>query len=315
MTDHRQTDGSECPDQMTPDPITFLHQRLAEAREQLMAAGIAPAEAAIDVDLFARTILGWDRARVLTARTEPAPAALEPRFSEWLLRRAHREPSAYIVGNREFWGLDFRVTSDVLIPRPETEFIVEESLATLATMRLPSPRLADIGTGSGCLAISLLHEIANAYVTATDVSHAALAVARDNAGRHGVAQRVTYVETSFLEGIDGPFDLIAANPPYVKEGDKPALARDVRHEPDVALFGGATGLNGVEAVLDAAVRTLASGGWLVMEFGFGQEDDVRGLVGARPSLRIDRIRADLQGIPRTAVIQKQLGVGSVGIGN
>ena len=101
--------------------MTVFHQRLAEARDQLVAAGIAPADAAIDVDLFARTILGWDRARVLVARTEPAPAALEPRFSEWLRRRAHREPSAYIVGNREFWGLDFRVTSDVLFPRRETE--------------------------------------------------------------------------------------------------------------------------------------------------------------------------------------------------
>ena len=285
--------------------MTVFHQRLAEAREQLVAAGIAPAEAAIDVDLFARTILGWDRARVLIARTEPAPAALEPRFSEWLRRRAHREPSAYIVGNREFWGLDFRVTSDVLIPRPETEFIVEESLAILATLKVASPRLADIGTGSGCIAISLVREVANARVTATDVSRAALDVARDNARRHGIDERVVWVETSFLDGIPGSFDLIAANPPYVKEGDKPALARDVRHEPDIALFGGVSGLKGVEAVLDAAVRTLADGGWLVMEFGFGQDDDVRRLVAARPALRVDRVRADLQGIPRTAVIQRQ----------
>jgi release factor glutamine methyltransferase len=285
--------------------MTVFHQRLTEARDQLVAAGIAPAEAAIDVDLFARTILGWDRARALTARTEPAPAALEPRFSEWLRRRARREPSAYIVGNREFWGLDFRVTSDVLIPRPETEFIVEESLAILASLRLASPRLADIGTGSGCLAISLVREIADAHMTATDVSRAALDVARDNASLHGVDGRIEWIHTSFLDGITGPFDLIAANPPYVKEGDKPGLARDVRHEPDIALFGGASGLNGVEAVLDAAVRTLADGGWLVMEFGFGQEDDVRRLAAARPTLRFDRVRADLQGLPRTAVIQRQ----------
>jgi release factor glutamine methyltransferase len=193
----------------------------------------------------------------------------------------------------------------VLIPRPETEFIVEESLAILATLKVASPRLADIGTGSGCIAISLVREVANARVTATDVSRAALDVARDNARRHGIDERVVWVETSFLDGIPGSFDLIAANPPYVKEGDKPALARDVRHEPDIALFGGVSGLKGVEAVLDAAVRTLADGGWLVMEFGFGQEDDVRRLVAARPALRVDRVRADLQGIPRTAVIQRQ----------
>lgn len=284
--------------------MTVLHERLAEARGQLVAAGITPAEAAVAVDLFTRTILGWDRARVLTARTEPAPASLEPRLSEWISRRADREPSAYIVGNREFWGLDFRVTSDVLIPRPESEFIVEESLAILTDMAVTAPHLADIGTGSGNLAVSLVHEVAGAHVTATDVSSAALAIARENARRHGVHERVTWVETSFLDGIGGPFDLIAANPPYVKEGDKAGLARDVRHEPDVALFGGASGLQGVEAVLDAAVRTLVRSGWLVMEFGFGQEDDVRRLVSARPSLRIDRVRADLQGIPRTAVIQQ-----------
>ena len=290
---------------MSPEPIPFLHERLAEGRAQLVAAGIAPAEAAIDVDLFARTILGWDRARVLTARAEPAPTALEPRFSDWISRRARREPSAYIVGSREFWGLDFRVTSDVLIPRPESEFIVEEALGILEDLALPSPRLADIGTGSGCLAVSLAHQVPGARVTAIDISRAALAVARDNAHRHRIHHRVTWVQTSFLDGIAGPFDVIVANPPYVKEGDKPALARDVRHEPDVALFGGASGLRGVEAVLDAAARALTPGGWLVMEFGFGQEDDVRRLVAARPLLRIDRVRADLQGIPRTAVLQRE----------
>jgi release factor glutamine methyltransferase len=284
--------------------MTLLHEQLTAGRERLVAAGIEASSAAIDVDLFARTILGWDRARVLTARTEPAPEGLEPQFSEWILRRADREPAAYIVGNREFWGLDFRVTSDVLIPRPESEFIVEESLSILTALNLASPRLADIGTGSGCLAVSLAREITSAHIVATDISREALAVARDNARRHGVSQRTTFVETSFLDGIPGPFDLIAANPPYVKAGDKPALSRDVRHEPDVALFGGDTGLQGVEAVLDAASRTITSGGWLIMEFGLGQEEEVRRLVAARPTLRIERVRADLQGIPRTAVIQR-----------
>lgn len=284
--------------------MTSLHERLAAGRERLVTAGFEPVAAAIDVDLFARTILGWDRARVLTARTEPVPPALEPRFSEWILRRVDREPAAYIVGTREFWGLDFRVTSDVLIPRPESEFIIEESLAVLEELSLASPRLADIGTGSGCLAVSLAVEVPAATMTATEISGAALAVARENARMHGVDGRIAFVETSFLDGVDGPFDLIAANPPYVKEGDKPALGRDVRYEPDVALFGGASGLRGVEATLDAAARTLTSGGWLVMEFGLGQEDDVRRLAAARPSLRMERVRDDLQGIPRTAVIQK-----------
>ena len=138
---------------MTAASTPFLHERLTEGRDRLVAAGIAPEDAAIDVDLFARTILGWDRARVLTARTEPAPAALEPRFSEWILRRARREPSAYIVGTREFWGLDLFVTRDVLTPRPETELIVEAALSIFAPA--PPQMIVDVATGSGCLAVAL----------------------------------------------------------------------------------------------------------------------------------------------------------------
>jgi len=289
---------------MTPDPITFLYERLAAGRARLVAAGLEPASAAVDVDLFARTILGWDRAQVLSASREPAPDALEPQFSEWIGRRAHREPAAYIVGTREFWGLDFRVTPDVLIPRPESEFIVEEALAVLAAIGVSRPTMADVGTGSGCLAVSLAREVPSARVTATDISPEALDVARDNARRHGVDDRVRFVETSFLDGIQGPFDLIAANPPYVKDGDGPALSADVRHEPNVALFGGSCGLRAVEAVLDASMRTLKVGGWLVMEFGLGQDDDIRRLVEARPTLSLDHVRMDLQGIPRTAVIHQ-----------
>jgi release factor glutamine methyltransferase len=289
---------------MTPDPISVLYERLAAGRDHLVAAGITPGEAAVDVDLFARTILGWDRARVLTASREPTPPSLEPRFSEWIHRRAHHEPSAYIVGVREFWGLEFRVTPDVLIPRPESELIVEESMALLQASASTNPRLADIGTGSGCLAVSLAHELPAACVTATDVSPRALEVARDNARRHGVAGRIRFVQTSCLDGLSGPFDLVVANPPYLRESDRQELARVVRYEPDLALFGGTSGLDGLAAVLDAALGTLTPGGWLVMEFGFGQQDDVRRLVGDRPALRLERVRADLQGIPRTAVIRK-----------
>ena len=279
-----------------------LHEVLAEARGRLISAGIAPVEASIDVDVFARTILGWDRATLITEQSSPVPPTLEPRFSDWLTRRARREPTAYILALREFWGLDFRVTPDVLIPRPETELVVEEALGLL-TGAPDAMVVADIGTGSGCIAVSLAHERPECRIVATDVSAAALDVARDNAARHGVEERIRFVTTSYLDGLDGPFDVIAANPPYVREGDKPALSADVRHEPDVALFGGTNGLRDVEGVLDTAVGSLRPGGWLVMEFGFGQEDDVRALVAARPSLRFDRVREDLQGIARTAVIQ------------
>jgi len=286
---------------MTPDSM-LLTDALALARARLVAAGIQPEEAAVDVDVYARTILGWDRATLLQNLRQPTPAGLEPQFSQWIARRERREPTAYIVGSREFWGRPFLVTSAVLVPRPETEFIVEEALGLLRAF--PTPRIADIGTGSGILAVTLAAEVPAADVTGTDLSSDALDVARRNAARHGVATRVTFLNTSYLDDVPGTFDLIVANPPYVRDGDKSALARDVRHEPDVALFGGPDGLRDVAGVLDAAVEKLTSGGWFVMEFGYGQEDDVRRLVDARRALRLDHIRNDLHGIARTAIIQK-----------
>ena len=286
---------------MGADPIS-LSVTLATARARLVAAGIRPDEAAVDVDVCAMTILGWDRATLLQNLREATPAALEPRFSQWIARREHREPTAYIVGSREFWGRQFLVTSAVLVPRPETELLIEEALAQLRAFAVP--RIVDIGTGSGILAVTLAAEVPAATVTATDLSSEALEVAKQNAERHGVAARVTFVNTSYLDNAPGAFDLIVANPPYVRDADKPALAREVRHEPDVALFGGPDGLRDVAGVLDAAVEKLTPGGWLVMEFGYGQEDDVRRLVDARRALRVDRIRDDLQGIARTAIIQK-----------
>ena len=278
-----------------------LQDRLSAARARLVRAGIQPAEAAIDVDLYTRTILNWDRVTLLTSLDTEPPASLEPCLSEWLARREQGEPTAYIVGTREFWGLEFRVTPAVLIPRPETEFVVEEALGVMRSRR--TPRVADIGTGSGCIAVALAHENPDCAIVATDVSSDALTVAHENARRHGVAERIEFVETSYLDRAEGSFDLITANPPYVRDGDKPALARDVRHEPDVALFGGVTGLRDIEGVLDAAAERLNPGGWFIMEFGFGQEDDVRARVEAR-RLRLDHVHADLQGLPRTAIIQR-----------
>ena len=283
-----------------------LHDRLTAAREQLVHAGINPSEAAVDVDLYARVILNWDRARVLLNRHAPVPEQLEPTFSEWIARRQRFEPTAYIVGGREFWGLDFLITPAVLIPRPETELIVEETAAIVErTMAGQSPRMADIGTGSGNIAVSIAHLLPNCTFVATDVSESALDVARQNALRHGVADRIEFVPTSYLDGISGTFDLITANPPYVRDVDRRGLSADVLQEPHVALFGGATGLDHIEAVLSAAAQMLRPGGWLVMEFGFGQEDEVRELAARHEQLRVDHMRADLQGLARTVIIQRQ----------
>ncbi len=296
-----------------------LHETLTGARARLIAANFSEVEASIDVDLYARTILGWDRARLLSDLQDAPPERLEPTLSEWIARRVRYEPTAYIVGVREFWGLDLAITPAVLVPRPETEFIVEEALQLLRSgdLRGSTPhdetsrgdlgtsptRVADIGTGSGCIAVAVAIDAPGCRVTASDVSEEALAVARGNAVRHGVADRVEFVATSYLDGVDGMFEVMTANPPYVKDGDKPALSRVTRHEPEVALFGGAEGLRDIAGVLDTAAAKLIHGGWLVMEFGYGQEESVEALVDARPTLRLDHVRADLQGIPRTAVIQ------------
>jgi release factor glutamine methyltransferase len=275
---------------------------MAQARARLVAAAVRAEDAAVDVDVYVRTILGWDKATLVTRLRAPSPDALEPCLSEWISRRERREPTAYILGTREFWGRDFLVTPAVLVPRPETEFIVEEAIPLVRD--IAAPRVADIGTGSGILAVTLAAELPAAEVVATDLSGDALEVARQNATRLGVADRVAFIKTSYLDDVDGVFDLVVANPPYVRDGDKIALARDVRHEPDVALFGGPDGLRDVGGVLDAAVQRVKPGGWFVMEFGYGQEDDVRRLVTSRTSLRLDHIRDDLQGIARTAVIQR-----------
>jgi len=298
-----------------------LHETLARARARLVAADFSHIEASADVDLYARTILGWDKTQLLTDLQNAPPKGLEPTLSEWVTRRTRYEPTAYIVGIREFWGLDFVITPAVLVPRPETEFIVEETLLLLRRSSAHPPkgttglnqtpdescqdgaRIADIGTGSGCVAVAIAVDAPTCQIVASDVSNDALAVARTNAARHNVTNRVTFVSTSYLDGIDGTFDVITANPPYVKDGDRPALARVTRHEPAVALFGGTEGLRDITGVLDTAAEKLTPGGWLVMEFGYGQEDGVKALVSARPSLRLDHVRADLQGIPRTAIVQ------------
>jgi release factor glutamine methyltransferase len=279
-----------------------VRQALSVARDRLMAAGIPPDEAAIDVELFARTILGWDRARILTESTQLAPAALEPRFSAWVARRETREPSAYITGVREFYNLDFEVNPAVLIPRPETEIIVEAALPLI--VRKLDARVADIGTGCGNIAVTLANEARKCRVVATDVSAEALAVAKRNAARHGVFTHIEFVHTPYLDGVPGDFDLIAANPPYVRELDRAGLSPSVLNEPHVALFGGADGMRDIEGVLKASVAKLRLGGWLIMEFGFGQEDDVRARVAQHDDLRLDRVVADLQGLPRTAVITR-----------
>lgn len=277
-----------------------LHAELAAARQALERAGIAPIEAAVDADLLARTVLGWDRARLLASLADPAPPEFHASYAKVVARRERREPAAYIVGRREFWKRDFEVGPGVLVPRPETELIVEEAL-TRTTRH--SALIADVGTGSGCLAVTLALEIPRARVVATDTSRAALELARRNADHHGVADRVELVETDLLTNVDARFDLIVSNPPYVPASDMAGLPPEVRdYEPAEALAGGADGLDVIKALLLEAESRLRDDGLLIFEFGFGQEERVAAAVASRPAFRLDAMRRDLQGIPRTAVV-------------
>jgi release factor glutamine methyltransferase len=209
---------------------------------------------------------------------------------------------AQITGVREFWGLDFEVTPDVLIPRPETEIIVEEALAFAAAHQCRD--VVDVGTGSGCLAVVIAHALPAVRVTAVDASAAALEVARRNAVRHGVEDRVNLQQSDVLQGVSGLADLIVSNPPYVPEGDAAFMQEDVvRFEPYIALFGGPTGFEVMERLVAQAADHLAPGGQLIIEFGFGQAQQVKGLAQAS-GWRIVRVREDLQSIPRTIVLSR-----------
>ena len=281
---------------------------VSAGRALLGAAGIDASEAAVDAEVLARALLGWDLARYLADARDEAPEGFFGWYQEWLERRASREPVSQIVGGREFWGLEFEVTRDVLTPRPETELLVEAALASLADLpagRQASPVIIDAGTGSGCVAISLAREVPGAFVVATDISGAALAVARRNARRHGVSGRVAFVRASLLEAVAGPVDLVVSNPPYVPSVAFGILPPEVTsYEPMLALDGGLDGLDVIRALMDQARDRLAPGGWLIFEFGHGQDAAVRSAVSERPWLDLARIREDLQGIPRTAVLRK-----------
>lgn len=279
-----------------------LRQHLAAAKAGLVAAGVEPSEAARDVLYLAMHVLGWDRATVHARDIDPPPETFAGAYDAVIERRTRREPVAYITGAQEFWGRDFAVSPAVLIPRPETELIIEEA------MSMAFATVADIGTGSGCLAVTIAAEFPRARIVATDISAPALAVARTNALRYAAADRIEFRETRYLDGIAGPFDVIVSNPPYVTESEYEGLAPEVREaEPRSALTAGADGLDDIRQVLQSAATMLAPGGRLLMEIGHQQAEALTALVAANPRLQLIGIRNDLQGIPRMAIIERRIG--------
>ena len=287
-----------------------LRQRLLAARARLASAGVDNNEAVLDTNLLARHVLGWSRAEMLLRQDEPTPAGFEEAFNSLIERRARREPAAYIRGRQEFWSRDFEVTPEVLIPRPETELIVEELLNLLPVDAPALPRrVADIGTGSGCIAVSVAAERANVHLVATDISRSALDVARRNAAAVGVAPRIEFVECAYLSGTTGPFDFILSNPPYISEPEYEELAPEVReYEPETALLAGEDGLRDIRQIVDVAAQRLKPGGTLFMEIGHTQGDALAELLKDFPSLTLSRISTDLQRIPRVAVIERKIAV-------
>jgi release factor glutamine methyltransferase len=284
---------------MTAAGRSTLHAHVARARERLIDAGIPPDEADLDARLLAEFVLGWTTERFFVDAGSEAPSDFESRYASLMSRRAAREPFAYIVGHQEFWGLEFTVTADVLIPRPETELIVEAVLGLVE--KNAAARIADVGAGSGCLAIAIACERPAAALVATDTSDAALHVAQHNAARHGVADRVHLRRADLLNGVDERFDLIVSNPPYVRERDRAALQAEVRFEPSGALFAGDDGLDVIRRLVQNAPRWLNAGGTLIFEFGFGQADAVGQLISSTAGLRMIALRRDLQDIPRIAI--------------
>jgi release factor glutamine methyltransferase len=286
-------------------PADTLHDVLDAARRELNAAGLADVYATVDVEVLARHVLGWDRAALLIARRSPAPEGLAHALAPLIARRAAREPVAYITGHREFWGLDFEVTPDVLVPRPETESVVEEALEILA--RFPASLfLLDVGTGSGCLAVAIAAATPHVSVTATDVSTGALRVAARNAARLAPG-RVRFVAADLLAPFvsDAPFvDVLVSNPPYVPRSATNVMVDVERHEPSTALYGGDDGLVFLRRLAVGAARIVRPGGWWISEFGDGQEEDVRAIVTATGAWSILRVRDDLQGIARVIVARR-----------
>jgi release factor glutamine methyltransferase len=256
-------------------------------------------------------VLGVDRTYLLTRSDERVGDDQFKEYMSMVERRGAGEPLQYITGHQEFYGLDFLVTPAVLIPRPETEFLVEAALKIIRAAGLESPLIADAGTGSGCIAIALAREIRQARVIAIDISRAALDVARRNAERLGVADRIEFLEGDFLDplaraGLAGKLDLIASNPPYVSRDRPGTIQREVRDwEPHVALFGGKDGLDYYRRLIAESSRYLKPGGWIVCEIGYSQLDQVREIIDP-DKLMLHFVAEDLQGIPRTLAIQRKL---------
>jgi release factor glutamine methyltransferase len=276
----------------------------AWALEELKRARID--SPALTADLLLGFVLGWDRVRLLTHAEQETDDASWDRLRRMIHRRAHGEPLQYLIGEQEFFGLSFKVTPAVLIPRPETEILVEQAI-DLIRHRAPSTvRFVDIGTGSGCIAVSIAHHIPSSVGWAVDLSAVALKIAQENAKRHGVEHRIGFVQSDLLESFaqEPCFDFVFCNPPYIALDEYDNLPIEVKnHEPHDSLFGGADGLDVYRRLVPEAAVRLVEGGYLLLEVGMGQASQVGQLI-EKEGLSLQPAWNDLQGIPRCLIGQK-----------
>ncbi|SRR6266851_456525 len=290
------------------DVRTALKQGLAQLREAHVPSFTLAAE------LLLLHVLCRDRTWLYAHPEEQVSPADAERFFALVARRANGEPTQHLTGKREFWGVEFEVTPDVLIPRPETEHVIEVALDRLAVRELRAGRkltlsgeglqIADIGTGSGCIAIALAKELPGATIYATDISSAALAVAQRNANRHCVSDRIRLLECNLLDGIAPLLDLIASNPPYIGRREAATLMREVRdHEPEIALYGGEEGYEFYADLIAQAAAHLKPTGLLVLELGHNSLPAVQPLLDA-PAWTNVAITNDLSGIPRVLAAER-----------
>jgi release factor glutamine methyltransferase len=264
----------------------------------------------LDAEILLATARACHRIELYTAFDEPADEATRERFRELVRRRAEGTPVAYLVGHKEFYSLSFRVTPDVLIPRPETELLVVRllDLAKRSGAATAPVTIADVGTGSGIIAVCAARGLHGALVTAIDTSAAALAVARENASKHGVAERIEWFQSDLFAAVpaDGRFDFVASNPPYVSSAEFAKLPATVRDfEPRQALEAGPRGTAIIERLIPAAAERLNAGGWLLMEISPMIEMDVRKLLESESALEVHPTIKDLAGLPRVVQARKK----------
>ena len=281
--------------------VMTIFEALKSASEILRASGVG--NAVREAKYLLAFVLNVNQTYLVAHSEYEIPFEEEKRFKDFVTRRARREPFQYIVGRQDFCGLEFSVTPDVLIPRPETEMLVEAAIEILRTKE--NSTFCEVGIGSGCVAVSILHSIETASAIGLDISEKALKVAKKNAESHRVLERLKLRISDVFENLSGEkFDLIVSNPPYIPREDMRALQAEVRDfEPRAALTDGGDGLSIIEKIIDGAPKFLRSGGFLVMEIGINQADDVQAMFDVKIWREL-KILPDFQGIPRTVKARK-----------